>query len=121
GRAAHLAQQQDFHMKVAAVVDHAQHVAGVDLACRLSGLPVGLNPAQLTSTLGQGTRLEEAGGPKPLVDTHGGHEGYSPTRNICPASVGDGFWEKKGRHRDIFPFLADEARPISRASYCLLD
>src|ERR1019366_2010507 len=76
-RAANVAEQQDFHLKVAAVVGNSQAVSNPDLARSLGGLPVGLNPTEFTGACGQGSRLEESGGPKPLVHAHGGHDLFS--------------------------------------------
>src|SRR5258708_7735861 len=45
-RPAHLAEQQDFHLKIAAVVCYLQHVANPHFAGSLGGLPVRLNPAE---------------------------------------------------------------------------
>src|SRR5205809_3962361 len=79
GGAAHLAEKQDFYLKVAALVDHTQHVANADLARSLGRLPVGLNPAEFTGPRRQYPRLEEPGGPKPFIHSHGGHELFSYT------------------------------------------
>ena len=72
---AHLAQQQHFYMKLAAIVGDPQLVAHADLAGGFCGLPIGLNPAQLTCSRGKSARLEEARRPKPFIDSHGRHEG----------------------------------------------
>src|SRR5713226_9723029 len=85
-RAAHRAEKQDFHLKVATVVCHSQHVSNPDLARRLGGLLVGLNPTEFTGSCGQGSRLEESGGPKPLVHSHGGHDLFSYTTGISGGS-----------------------------------
>src|ERR1019366_706648 len=71
--AAHLAQKQHFHLKVTAIVCHSQHVANPDPARSLGGLPIGLNPTEFTGSCGQCSRLEESGGPKPLVHSYVGH------------------------------------------------
>src|SRR5712692_332376 len=73
-RAADFAQEQDFYLKVAAIVGHSQHVSDVDLARSLGGLSVALDPAETASACGQGSRLEESGGPKPLVHPHREHD-----------------------------------------------
>ena len=80
-RAAHLAEKQDFHLKVAAVVCHSQHVSNPDLTRSLGGLPVGLNPTEFTGSCGQCSCLE-SGGPKPLVHSHGGHDLFPYTNGI---------------------------------------
>jgi hypothetical protein len=48
GWPSHLAQQQDFNVKVAAFICYAQHVSNTDLARRLGRLSVGLNAAKFT-------------------------------------------------------------------------
>src|SRR5208337_187244 len=53
-----------------------------DLARSLSGLPVGLNPPEFTGSCGQSSRLEESGGPKPLVHSHRGHDLFSYTNGF---------------------------------------
>ena len=58
---------------VTAIVCHSQHVANPDLARSLGGLPIGLNPAEFAGSCGQCSRLEESGGPKPLVHSYAGH------------------------------------------------
>src|SRR5450755_2619778 len=70
-RAAHLAEQQHFHMKLAAIVGDAQHVSNPNRTRRLGGLPAGLNPAEFTGPGCQGSRFKKSGGPKPLVDSNG--------------------------------------------------
>ena len=74
GRATDLAEQQDFHMKFAAIVGDPQHVTDADFACRLGRLAVGLNPAQLTRPRRESSRLEEACSPEPFVDSYGRHK-----------------------------------------------
>jgi len=51
-RAADFAQEQDFYLKVAAIVGHSQHVSDVDLARSLGGLPVALDPAETATACG---------------------------------------------------------------------
>ena len=70
---ANLAQQQDFYLKLAALVSYSQHVSNPDLARRLGRLIVGLNPAQRTGSAGQGSRFEKTCGPKPFIDSYAGH------------------------------------------------
>src|ERR1051326_5428597 len=72
-RAAHLAEQQDLHMEVAAVIRYPQHVSHPDFTRRLGGLPVRLDPAQFAGPGGPPARFEESCGPKPLVYPHGAH------------------------------------------------
>ena len=76
-RAARLAEGQDLHLKVAAVVLHLQQVADPDLTRSLGWLSVGLNPAELTYPCSERARLEESGGPEPLVHSHAGHDAIS--------------------------------------------
>ena len=73
-RAAHLAENQDFHLKIAAIVLHLQQVADADLARRFGCLSVGFNPAELTCPGSKRARLEESGRPQPLVYSHAGHD-----------------------------------------------
>jgi len=44
-RAAHLTEEQDLHLEVAAIVSNSQQVADANLARRLGLLSVRLNPA----------------------------------------------------------------------------
>src|ERR1022692_4433727 len=73
-RSAHRTESQDLHLKIAAVVLHAQEIAGADLARRFGRLSVGLNPAEFTRPRGQRAGLEESGGPEPLIHSHAGHD-----------------------------------------------
>jgi hypothetical protein len=79
---AHVAEKQDFYLKVAAVVRHSQHVANPDLSRSFGRLPVGLNPAKFAGSRRQRSRLEESGRPKPLVHSHRGHDSFSYTNGI---------------------------------------
>src|SRR5712692_829143 len=72
-RAAHLTEDQDLNLKVAAVVLHLQQIADSDLTRSLGSLSVGLNPAEFTCPCSERARLEESGGPKPFVHSHPGH------------------------------------------------
>lgn len=75
GWTADLAKQQDFNVKVAAIIGYPQLVAYADLARRLGRLPVGLNPAELAGPRSDSAGLEEPGGPKPFVHAYGRHAG----------------------------------------------
>jgi hypothetical protein len=75
--AAHVAEKQDFDLKVAALVCHSQHVSNPNLARSLGGLLVGLNPAKFTGSRGQCSRLEESGSPEPLVHSYARHDLFS--------------------------------------------
>jgi hypothetical protein len=76
-RAAHLAEKQDFHLKVTAVVCHSQHVSNPDLARSFGGLPVGLNSAEFAGSCRECSCLEESRGPKPFVHSYRGHDLFS--------------------------------------------
>jgi hypothetical protein len=71
GRTAHIGYLQDFNMKFAALVADAEHVAEMDLARRFGFYFVGTNTAKVAGFGGEGARLEETGGPEPLVDANG--------------------------------------------------
>jgi hypothetical protein len=73
GRPAHLAEKQDFHLKVAAFVRHLKQIADPDLAGRLGSLSVGLNPADVAGLGRQRTSFEETGSPKPFVHPDARH------------------------------------------------
>src|SRR5208337_380641 len=70
GRAADFAQGQNLHLKIAAIVLHLEQVADADVTRRLDGLSVGMNPAEFAGPRGEGSRLEESGGPQPFVNSH---------------------------------------------------
>jgi len=48
--AAHVAQQQHFDLKLAALVGHPQHVSNANLARSFGGLPVALNSAEFAGS-----------------------------------------------------------------------
>jgi len=73
GRAAHLAEQQDFHLKIAALSLDLQEVADADVACRLHRLLVGFNPAKFAGARRQAARLEKTGRPQPLINANASH------------------------------------------------
>jgi hypothetical protein len=50
GRTAHFAEKQDFHLKVAAVVGHSQHVSDPDFTRSFGRLPIELNSAERTGS-----------------------------------------------------------------------
>src|ERR1022692_4541616 len=81
--AAHLTESQHLQPKVAGVILHLHEVAGPDLARRLGCYSVGLNPAKFTCPCSQRARLEESGGPKPLVHSHADHDPI-----LLPAPLG---------------------------------
>src|SRR5690349_5241312 len=70
GRTTHFAQAEHLHLKITAVVLHLQQVANSNLARSFSRLSVGVNSAEFTGAAGERARLEEPGGPKPLVYSH---------------------------------------------------
>jgi hypothetical protein len=72
---AYFAEQQNVYLKVAAIVSDLQLVAHMDLARRLGGLPIRLNPAQITCSRRQSASLEKPGRPKPFIDAYRRHEG----------------------------------------------
>ena len=71
GGAAGVAQGEDFDLKRAAFSLDLEHVAHTHGAGRLGALAIGLNAAELAGAGGKVARFEEAGGPKPFVDTDG--------------------------------------------------
>jgi hypothetical protein len=70
GWAADFTQQQDFYMKFASRARDSQHVADADGSGGFGGLSGGLNSAEFTGFGCEGSRLEEAGGPEPFVDSY---------------------------------------------------
>jgi hypothetical protein len=50
--AAHLAQKQDFHLKIPALICHSQHVSNANFARRFGGLSIGPDSAQLACPRG---------------------------------------------------------------------
>jgi hypothetical protein len=103
-RAAHLAQRENFNLKVAALVLHFQLVAHMNLARGLGLMPVGENAAQVASFRRQRPSLEEARRPQPFVNANGIHEAIvvqkdalalkytGPWEQPCQAS-----WPGRGR------------------------
>ena len=73
--ASHFAQQQNLDLKLAAVVADRQHVACTHVAGGFGLDSVGVDAAQVTGLRSERSGLEEARGPQPFVDAHGGH-GY---------------------------------------------
>ncbi len=84
-RAAYLAQLQDFHLKLAAVISDLQQVTHAHFTGWFGLLSIGTDAAQLTGPRGERARLEEAGGPKPFVHANASHE-VSYTRGSQPFS-----------------------------------
>jgi hypothetical protein len=74
GGAAHFAENQNFHLKGAAVVGHLQPVTYMNLARSLGELPVRLDPAKFTGSRSQAARLEKSGSPQPFVDPNASHD-----------------------------------------------
>src|SRR5579863_2684835 len=52
--AAHVCEKQNFYLKIATIVGDPQHVPYANLARCLSGLAVGVNPAEFASSRRQG-------------------------------------------------------------------
>jgi len=73
GGPAHLAEQQNFHFKIAALSPNVQEFAQSNLAGRLDRLLVGLNPAQFAGPGRQAACLEKSGSPQPLIHANAGH------------------------------------------------
>ena len=71
GWAADFTEQQDFDMKFAGLAGDLQHVADAHGARGLEGLARRLNSAEITGFGCEGSRLEKAGCPEPLVDSYG--------------------------------------------------
>jgi hypothetical protein len=72
-RTAHITQQQDPQLEVTGVILHLQHVTDADLARSLGWLSIARNPTEFARLCSERARLEEAGGPEPLVHSHVGH------------------------------------------------
>lgn len=73
GGAAHIAEREHLDLEDSTIVGDGEHVAFAYLTCGLGILPVELNASQVAGARGERTGLEEAGGPKPLVDSYGRH------------------------------------------------
>ncbi len=72
--AAHLAQRENFNLKVAALVLDDEIVADTNLAGGFGFVAVGEDAAQVAGLGGQRAGFEEARRPKPFVDAQGVHE-----------------------------------------------
>ncbi len=73
-RAPQIAEKQNLHLEVAALSLDVQDVAGADLV-RGFGLPsIALDPRKLTGPRSERARLEESGGPEPLVHSGASHD-----------------------------------------------
>jgi hypothetical protein len=78
--AAHIAQQQDFHLKVPAFGADLEELAYANFAGRFDGLVAGFDSAKFAGPGGKGARLKKARSPEPLVDADAGHGGGSGVR-----------------------------------------
>jgi hypothetical protein len=65
--AAHFAESQNFHFKLAAVVLDFQEIAHSNFTRRLGWLTIEFNPAEFTGSSSQRACLEESGSPEPFV------------------------------------------------------
>ncbi len=72
-RTAHLAQSENFYLKISALVLHFKMVTDMNLAGGLGFVAIGEDAAQVTGLGGQSTRFEEARCPEPFVDAQGVH------------------------------------------------
>ncbi len=72
-RAALLAEGENLQVELAGLVSDVEFVADADLAGRLGGSGVREDAVHVAGFRGQLAGLEEAGGPKPLVDAGAGH------------------------------------------------
>jgi hypothetical protein len=70
--AAHFAEQEYLDLKLAALVSDEEHIADTDFASGLGLDAVRMDAAEFAGFLRQRTGLEEARGPQPFVDAHGG-------------------------------------------------
>ncbi len=68
-RTAHFAQGENLDFVFSSLIFDLKHIADADVASRLGKMFVGFDTAHLAGFLCEGPRLEEAGGPKPFVDT----------------------------------------------------
>lgn len=64
-RTAHFAEQQNFYLKLAALIGHAQPVADPDFARRLGRLPIREHSAEFAGSFRQRPRLEKSRRPQP--------------------------------------------------------
>ena len=96
-------------MKFAAFVGYAQHVSDADLTRGFGGLAVRLNPAEFAGSRGQGSSLEESGGPEPFVDSHGGHDSIFACECIPRRAVAV---QQAVAPRDILPRVSDGEHSI---------
>jgi len=51
-----------------------QEITNVDLACRLGGLLVALNPAEVARSRGQAARFKKSCSPQPFVHSNARHD-----------------------------------------------
>ncbi len=77
GGAAHLAQDQDFNLELAAFIADGEHVSEADFTGELGLDTVGVDAAEVAGFGCLGAGFEEAGGPEPFVDAYGGHDRLS--------------------------------------------
>jgi len=68
--AAHFAEEQDFDLKIAAIVV-IRNMSPMRTSRAAWRLAVGLDSAEFTGARGQGSGLEESGGPEPFIDAYG--------------------------------------------------
>ncbi len=59
GGAAHLTEEQHFHLEVTTVVLHSQQVAHTDFTRGLGALPIGLDSAKFTGARSERARFEK--------------------------------------------------------------
>ena len=74
-------------MELATFIRNFQHVADVNVACRLGGLSIRFDPAQLTGSLRERTCLEKSRRPEPGIHAYAIHNRFEPGRRGKPASV----------------------------------
>ena len=91
GRPTYFAEKQHLHLKVAAVIGHAQSVPHPDFTRRLCGLSVRQDSAQFARSFRQRTRLEKSRRPQLRIHSYSyaGHNFYCATRPIARAGIED--------------------------------
>jgi hypothetical protein len=87
---ARFAYKQDLNLEIATFIRDLQHVADVNVACRLGDLSIRFDPAQLTGSLRERTCLEKSRRPEPGIDAYAIHKRFEPGRRGKPAWVPEG-------------------------------
>lgn len=86
---ADVAQAQDFHFEVSAVVFNREKIPDPDFAGGAEGLMIGFDAPQFTRFPGECARFEEARGPKPFVEANPVHISIVAVEYAVSETVGE--------------------------------